>query len=335
MIELLNSKRGPILSIALGVVTAVVYGALARIAFGDNRFMGVLGTVSIAFLFMIPLSIGALSQCLAAPNHRLSWLHAIFAPWIPSAICLALAGLLAWEVWFCVLLATPIFLTMSSLGGCLICLIFHVDKQSKRSQTPTLLLFILAPFIVTPLENILPAQDSIQRIESQIEIDAPAERVWQNIIRFSPVSAAESSSSFFHTVGLPRPLEATLSYEGVGAIRRGQWEDGLAFDGTITEWKPNEGYALLLKVDTSNVTSSPVPLQAIGGKYFDMVDDSYRIERVGNKVILHLVSTYRLTTHLNAYGTFWIDWFMRDIQNYILRIEKERCEQLDRTLTGG
>ena len=58
-----------------------------------------------------------------------------------------------------------------------------------------------------------------------------------------------------------------------------------------------------------------------------MVDDGYEIaDAGGGRSVLHLYSTYRLTTRINAYGTIWIDWMLRDIQSYILAVEKARSE---------
>ena len=38
-------------------------------------------------------------------------------------------------------------------------------------------------------------------------------------------------------IGLPRPVEATLTGEGVGAIRHASFESGLVFVETVTEWQ--------------------------------------------------------------------------------------------------
>lgn len=327
--SLIKSRLGPLLSISFGVIAAVAYGVFTRIVFGlgKSQPFDLFSTISIGFLFLVPLAIGALTVFFAAPEHKLSWLHALVAPWIPTSICLIFAGLLAWEFSFCLILAAPIFFGMSSLGGLLICLLFHLKKRSEKYQTQTLLVFLLAPYFFAPLENQFPMQDSIRTVHSQIEIKASPEVVWRNITRFRQVTDAERRFSWFHLAGLPRPIQATLSYEGIGGVRRGEWEDGLAFNGHITDWKPNERYNLRLVVDTSAVQPSPVPLKEIGGRYFDMVDDSYIIEPRGEgKVILHLLSSYRLTTRVNWFAQLWLDFMMQDLQNYILQIERERCE---------
>lgn len=326
----LKSKLGPILSISFGVLAAIVYGILARVWFGNHPISdisGWYGTISLGFLIFVPLGIGALTQFFAAPNHKLSWLHALLVPWIASTVCLILASIFSFELIICIVLAAPLFYGMSSFGGFVIWLLFYLKKKPDRSNVTTLMIILLAPYVITPVEFSFAPQKDIRTIESTIVINASPETVWQNIIRFRHVTPGEEGNSLFKLAGLPRPLEATLTYEGVGAIRRGQWEDGLAFDGSITEWVPNSRYRLTLRADTRGAHSVWVPLQEIGGRYFDMLDDSYVIERLDNsRVRLHLSSTYRMTTRMNAYGIIWGDLFLRDIQEYILRIEKGRCE---------
>ena len=308
-------------------MVAVTYGAFSRIILGNSNLSALFGTVSIGFLFLVPVGIGALSVFFAAPNHRLSWLHAVIAPWIPSAVCLTIAGIFAWELWFCVLMAAPIFFGMSSIGGVLICGVLHLTKEHGRPQMPVLLLILLAPYFSVPVEKQFPQVDSVRTLQSEIVIKATPETVWRNITRFHPVSKSELRPSLFRLAGLPRPLEATLNYDGIGGVRRGIWEDGLAFNGVINEWKTNESYSLRLFVDTDQVQLTNAPLREIGGASFDMVDDAYAIEPLGNgSVRLRLSSTYRLTTRLNSVGSLWLDFFVHDIQNYILQIEKDRCE---------
>jgi hypothetical protein len=82
-----------------------------------------------------------------------------------------------------------------------------------------------------------------------------------------------------------------------------------------------------MAADTALVKPSPLPLKEIGGRYFDVIEGRYVIEPVGeNKVILHFTSTHRLTTRFNFYGGLWTDFFMRDVQTYILQIMKVRSE---------
>jgi len=212
------------------------------------------------------------------------------------------------------------------LGGAAFCLIFTLRNRLGRAPGGLLVLVLISPYIFTPLENRFPAPDLIRTVETRMIVNADADTVWQNIIRLKKIEESERPFSLFHVIGLPRPIEAELSGEGVGGLRYGQWEDGLIFVGTITDWKPDEGFTVQLKADTHNV-HSPLPLRGIGGPSFDMVDDSYVIEPVSaGQVRLHLLSTYRLTTRFNFYGQLWPNLFLRDIQHHILTIVKTRSE---------
>jgi hypothetical protein len=69
----------------------------------------------------------------------------------------------------------------------------------------------------------------------------------------------------------------------------------------------------------------------VGGRYFDVLRGTYWIEPLSdNTVVLHLSSTYRLSTRFNFYAGLWASFLMRDIQNTILAVIKQRCEQHDR-----
>jgi len=194
-------------------------------------------------------------------------------------------------------------------------------------MTGALVLSMALPYLVSPIERLFPVQEWVRQAHSQIEIEAPPEIIWQNITNLDEIQPSEQRFAFFHWVGLPRPIEARMACEQVGCVRRGQWEDGLAFDGTITRIEPGKLYWVSLEANARHVRPSLAPLDQIGGQFFDMVDDGYEIEPLDDgRAILHLYSTYRIKTGINAYAALWVDLLMEDIQRYILGIEKARSE---------
>ena len=327
-------KIKPFISIAIAFIAGGAYVAVTRLIFGsaaraNSIYSTLYSTFSLGFVFLVPLGLGALTVFLAPKKFRTSLLYAIFVPWASAFTFSVLAAIGFWEAWICIIMAIPIFLLMSTAGGLLMALVFYLtrSKDSTQSSNLALFIFLLSPYIVTPLELKIPLQTSVRQTHQQIEINASPETVWNHIAAFPKIAPETQHESVFHWVGLPRPVEATLSSASIGGVRRGQWEYGLAFDGIITDWKPNERFTVQLKADTRNLAPSAAILKEIGGEHFDMLDDSYVIERVSdNQVILHLYSTHRLTSHFNFYGGLWTDYFMRDIQNYILQIVKQRCE---------
>ena len=317
----------PATSILVSLGAGVAYGLTTRAAFGLQELSAVFGTLSAGFLCLTPFALGALTVFFAPAHYRRSWFYAGFMPWLSCALFVTLAAIFTWEAWICLLMAAPILAVMSSVGGVAMTVLFHVFDQSDGLRVNLLLALLLSPYLVTPLERRFPPPDSLHTVHSTLVVNAGAETVWRNIIRVPAFAPAEMRESLFHQAGLPRPLEATLACEGVGCARRGHWEYGLAFDGLITDWQPNLGFTVQLTADTRHIHDARLPLRDIGGPHFGMVDDRYFVEPLGDgRVRLHLYSTYRLATSFNAYGSLWIDFLMRDIQGYILRSIRARCE---------
>jgi hypothetical protein len=141
------------------------------------------------------------------------------------------------------------------------------------------------------------------------------------------ITLAEQRPSLYHTLGVPRPVRATLDREAVGGIRVGEFEYGLTFHEIITVWETNQTVRFDVEVHTN--TRDTDILAQIGGRYFDIFEAGYRIEPLTDgRVRLHLSSTYRLSTHFNLYGALWSDWILHDFQNYVLYTVKTRVENL-------
>lgn len=320
-------KAKILIPVLFSLVMAAGYGLFVRLAFNSEQYAQLFGTISVGFLFIVPLVIGALTQFFAPAQHRKNWLYAVFMPWVSCLIFAVLAIVLSLEAWICVLMALPVFLGMATLGGILMFAVLVVFEKRTKPQTTLMSLLLVIPFLITPLENRLPRQDSIRVVHTQVVVEADPAAVWNQVTRVPEITQAEHHFSFFHLAGLPRPMEATLSFDGVGGVRRGRWEDGLAFVERISEWQPPDHYVMQMEADTRAVAEGPLPLKEIGGRYFDVIEGEYAIEPAGDhRVILHFTSKYRLSTRFNFYGGLWTDFFMRDIQNYILQIMKARAE---------
>jgi hypothetical protein len=138
-------------------------------------------------------------------------------------------------------------------------------------------------------------------------------------------------------MGFPKPVEATLSFEGLGGVREAKFEKDLMFLETITAWEPPQRLRFTIRSQPEKTPLTTLdPHVVVGGTYFDTLVGEYEIEQVSkDKAILHLFSQYRVSTRFNFYTTIWSDFLMRDIQNNILRVLKERCENLAKNKSQG
>ena len=123
--------------------------------------------------------------------------------------------LFALEGIICLLFAMPIIGGMAIIGSIVGWLIqFEHWKARNIGQSLGLALF-LVPGTMT-LEHLLPEKSALIEVRSTIEIDAPPETVWKNVVEFSDLP--EPTEWIFKT-GLAYPVRAEINGRGVGAIR--------------------------------------------------------------------------------------------------------------------
>jgi hypothetical protein len=314
------------ISSLVGLAGGILYGTVARLVFTYSKFEVYFGVMTIGFIFLVPLALGGLAVHVGEKQRKRGWAYWIFMPWVSCLILLLATALIGWEGKICILMALPVFLLMSSLGGIIAGLNARVIR-SDRNMYSVLVFLAVLPFISTPLERRFHAPDSLRSVETQIVINAAPRTVWQNIERVRRIEPNEQRPSFFHWIGFPKPVEATLSHEGIGGVRHATFE-GVLFVETIDKWEPDRELSFGIKADTASIPPTTLDEHVtIGGPYFDMLEGDYRIEAVNDRqVILHLSSRHRLSTRFNFYAGLWTDLIMRDIQNNILGVIKNRSE---------
>lgn len=282
--------------------------------------------MSFGFVFLFPACLGAMTIYFASEEKKSSLGFQIFMPWVTVSLSLILSLIAGWEGTICLILALPVYLIMGSIGGVTTGILLKLTVGRKNLQFVSFSFLLISPFLSGFTENYLPLPSEIRTVDTQILIQASPVQVWSKIARIPKIT--EPQNSFFYYIGFPRPVEATLSYEGVGGIREAIFEKGLVFIETITEWKPNQKLRFSIQADPKSTPSTTLdPHVIVGGKFFDTLVGEYKLEPLDNNwTILHLHSQYRLSTNFNFYSRIWSDFLMRDIQMNILKVLKLRCE---------
>jgi hypothetical protein len=93
-------------------------------------------------------------------------------------------------------------------------------------------------------------------------------------------------------------------------------------------WEPGRRIAFTIKADTDHIPPNTLDEHVtIGGRYFDVLDGEYTLERLSNgDVMLRLTSHQRLSTDFNGYAGLWTDAVMQNLQTSILQVIQHRCE---------
>lgn len=309
-------------STLIGIVIAVVYGLTLRLSFETHWTNSGIWVMTSAFLFGGPLVIGLVTVNGASKSLKKKVWFWFLGPWLPTCLVCALAFLFRIEGAICIVMGLPIMLFGSSVGGLI------VGLYARKLSRGTTACIAILPFLLAPAQARLDDPFQFRTVSSEIRIHAPADVVWRNIARVPPISPAELQPNWTHRIGFPRPVEATLSYEGVGGVRHATFEHGLLFIETVTAWEPQHHLAFGIRADTAHIPPTTLDEHVtIGGRYFDVLDGEYIIEPVSNSdVILHLTSHQRLSTGFNEYAGFWTDAVMQNLQTSILKVIQHRCE---------
>ena len=321
-----EKKRFPH-ALAAGVVAGFLYGVFARFAADARHMEDWFGVMTLAFVSLVPLALGFLT---VRTHPRPSWAYRLFAPWLPGTAMLAFCMLMGWEGSVCIIMGLPFVFTFSSLGGIL------GGWRLLRGRGASLAMAVL-PFAIGPIEHGVPAPDRIRRVETSIDIQAPASAVWAQVVEVPAIRPEETRPALFTRLGFPRPLHATLDHAGVGGHRYARFERGVLFIETITDWVPERHLRFTIDAQTDSIPPTTLDEHVtIGGRYFDVLTGDYRLEpRSDGALRLHLTSELRLTTHFNLYAQPWVDAIMRSIQRNILGVLKARAERAPVAAASG
>lgn len=291
------------LAIGLGMMALSVY-ALA--SYGAALFLGT------------PFVIGAMTAYLF--NRRLP-ASASATQQIVFITLVCIGGVLlvtAAEGALCILMAAPLAMAIGALGASLG---RHIALHDHGAAVNALLAVAVLP-ISASLDAGRPAT-GLREVRSAIEIDAPPDVVWRNVISFPPLP--EPSELVFRA-GIAYPQRAAIVVEGAGAVRRCVFSTG-AFVEPITRWEPGRRLSF-------DVTEQPRPLQewspyaSISPPHLDGYFQSRRgefrlVALPGNRTRLEGSTWYEMRLQPAAYWVLYGDAIIARIHRRVLRHIRE------------
>lgn len=305
-----------------------LYGLLMRGAFGlplfatGGRSSAASEAMLWSFVCLVPLLIGALTVYFSGGRQR-SLGYAFIAPWLPILAFVGGTALLLIEGSICIAMALPLFLGVSSLGGVAMWGVMKLYRPSVSAMS--VLLFL--PLLVGLWEREQPLPDMLQVADASVQIDAPPEAIWTLINHADAIRPVEMQSGLAYRIGVPYPQSAETVDTPQGRVRKLRWDKGVRFDEPINAWEENRFIRW-----TYSFPEGAIPADAldehvvIGGKYFDLVDTSYRLTPAGTGTRLDIHVTYRVSTNFNWYANTWGRLLVDDAAETILQFYKHRAE---------
>jgi len=169
-----------------------------------------IGEYGIALFILTPIFIGAGSTILYGLSKGITKREA----WLISRVTLAVftigLGVFAIEGLICIAMAAPFGLLLTWVGS----LIGHavLDRSPQNAPSVILILFCIIPSTAFIEKDIAPALTSVV---TSIEIDAPPNVVWKNVIEFPQL---KEPTDFIFKTGIAYPINAKIVGKGVGSV---------------------------------------------------------------------------------------------------------------------
>ena len=298
---------------------------ILRAFFGVATWNEIFNMMSKSFLFLLPSTVGALTVYFSNTENVKKLSYRILVPWIPIFAFFIITLAFAIEGWPCLLMILPVFLLAASIGG----LIGGYFKLKKRDNKIYVSILTLLPLFISPIENWIGANTHSYKAYTYIDINASADKIWSNVTRVREISKEQDKGWLTKSLGFPRPVKAELNFEGVGAYREAKFTNGLVFHETVSEYVDKKKMVFSIKAYPYEIPSTTMDEHVvIGGQYFDVLNGTYELEKLNDKTYrLHLYSHFKLTTTFNFYASWWASWIMKDIQNNILQVVRQRAEE--------
>jgi len=317
-------RRSPIVVSAAGRLRSALLGIAASAGIG-------VVTVAFATLFMrsyglslfvaTPFVLGAVTAFIHNHDHPRSARETEGVVVLSVALVGGTLMLFALEGLACILMAAPLGIVAAVLGGMVGRL---VAIQTRVPPTSTAYLFLLLP-AATLADRAEPAPPVYEAITS-IVVAAPADSVWEHVIRFSDITA-EPSLPF--RLGIAYPMRAVITGAGVGAVRHCEFSTG-AFVEPITVWDAPHRLSF-------GVTSQPPALRELSPYrhvYAPHVKGFFKAQRgefrlvplAGGRTRLEGSTWYTLQLYPQGYWRPIAEWLLTRIHERVLQQVKTESE---------
>lgn len=211
----------------------------------------VIGAYGWGLFVALPFCLGMFSVLLYSYHEPRGWLDCMGVALLPVGLVGAALVLIAVEGIICVLMAAPFALALAALGGSIAYAIQARHWVAKPTNAVLSIVILLVP-ATFGVEHAAALRPPVYEVRTAIEVDAPPEKVWNQVVAFAEIPPPEE---LLFRAGIAYPIRAEISGQGVGAVRHCIFSTG-AFVEPIEVWDEPQ----LLRF---GVTANPAPLNEL------------------------------------------------------------------------
>jgi hypothetical protein len=280
-------------------------------------------TYALGLFIWLPLVLGATSTLIYGYRHEARRRKLFFVSFTTLTVfCFGLLAF-AWEGVICLAMAFPIGLLFTFIGHWVACQI--LESKSGKENIVSIMLFLSVPFFMA-FENSIDEEKQLRSVTTSIEIAATPEKVWKNVVSFPQL---KEPTEFIFKTGIAYPINASISGEGVGSVRKCIFSTG-SFVEPITVWDEPQ----LLKF---SVEEQPIPMNELSfykiepnhlHGYWVSKKGQFKLTRLANgNTLLEGTTWYFNRIKPGFYWTIWSDYIVHTIHQRVLGHIKQETER--------
>ena len=285
----------------------------------------VIGTYGWSLFVALPFCLGLFSVLLHSYHVPRSFGECVGVSLLPILVLGFVLLVVAVEGIICILMAAPIALVLAFLGGWLGYVIQAVHWGRRHTPAMLSVVMLLTPSFFS-VEHFVKPQAGVFEVKSSIEVNAPPEEVWQQVVAFGEIPPPQET---IFRAGIAYPIRAEIAGHGPGAVRHCVFSTG-PFVEPITVW--DEPHLLRF-----SVTANPAPMNELTPYghisprhlhgYFESHQGQFLLTALpGGHTRLEGTTWYSHTMWPEQYWHWWASYVIHTIHMRVLRHIKVQTE---------
>jgi hypothetical protein len=294
--------------------------------------VNVFRSYGLGLFVLVPFCVGLISVLLYGYGQPRSVGSCIVVACLSILLLGAALLAFAFEGIICLIMAAPIGLALAILGG-IVGYVIQQRQWHQRHLASTMGVVVLLVPLLIGAEQAGPPTVPVFMVRSALEIDAPPERVWENVVSFTELPPPHE---WLFRCGIAYPMRAEIDGHGEGAIRRCVFSTG-PFIEPIEVWdEPRR-----LKF---SVTANPAPMEewtpyaAVHPPHLDgfLVSRGGQFQLTpltGRRTRLEGTTWYQHHLWPATYWQAWSDYIIHQIHLRVLRHIQRNSEAGQRSVS--
>ncbi|MBC6112759.1 hypothetical protein ACFOG5_23485 [Pedobacter fastidiosus] len=289
----------------------IISNLIVLLIIGVNRALHVekTGVLVYSQFVILPMLIGIISAWFWR-DLNLKTKTIIGYSLINSLLAIALSYLFLGEGVICLIIVSPLILVFVITGAFIGKMMFRKKNQTVNVSIVSLL------FMVFVVDSIADHQYE-NMVSDEIVIKASPSKIWNNVVAFEKIK--QPNNYWLFKIGMPSPMQTTVTDYKYGAGRKCIFSNGYAFDEKIVAFDVNKNL-------TFDIVGQPQDPEIMG--HIDIKRGQFLLKDNGNgTTTLVGNSWYKLRVFPIWYYDVWAESITRNVHLRVMDHIKELSEQ--------